>query len=80
MKLYDLDQKIFDLWHVTKDLDTLHREICDGELDRDNLANAIGGMIEIYNLKFAHFHDDYEKAMKEEHDRRRTETAKPSID
>lgn len=75
MKLYDLDQKIFDLWHITKDLDTIHRDICNSEFDRDRLSNSIGGLIEIYNLKFAHFHEDYETAMKEYHDRNNTRTS-----
>ena len=66
MKPYELDQKIMGCWQITSDLESVFREVVDCEkLDRDQISNALMGLIAVYNMKFSHLHEDYELMLRD---------------
>jgi hypothetical protein len=68
--LYDLEQPIMDCWSVCDDLDTMYRQIGDGERDptQDELINALIGMRQLYQWKFEQLFDKYEQVIKTQRD------------
>jgi hypothetical protein len=68
-QLYDLEQPIMDCWSVCDDLETMYRQIGDGERDptQDELINALIGMRQLYQWKFEQLFDKYEQVLKTQH-------------
>jgi len=64
-KLHDLEQHIMDCWSVTNDLETVFRQIGDGERDPtpDELMNALIGMKQVYQWKFEQLFNKYEELL-----------------
>ena len=50
----DLEQGIIDCWHVCDDLETLYKQMCDGEREPtiDEITNSLMGMQQLYQWKF----------------------------
>lgn len=57
---FDLEQQIFDCWHVTDDLDALYASVLDKDLDRDTTSNILLGIKELYHLKFERLFNTFE--------------------
>ena len=53
-KLYELETYIMDCWSVCNDLETVFKQIGDGERDitEDEMMNALMGMQQLYQWKF----------------------------
>ena len=53
-KLYELEPQIMDCWSVCNDLETVFKQIGDGERDitEDEMMNALMGMQQLYQWKF----------------------------
>jgi hypothetical protein len=49
---FTLEEHIMSCWNVTEDIDLLFRNISEKEMTKDQIANCLLGMREIYNLKF----------------------------
>ena len=49
---YDVEEGILDCWHITDDLKTLTEGVLDGNLNADEIANALIGLQTLYQLKF----------------------------
>jgi hypothetical protein len=64
-KLYDLEPMILDCWRVTNDLESVFRQIGDGERDptQDELMNALIGLQQVYQWKFEQLFNKYEEVM-----------------
>lgn len=64
-KLRDLEPMIMDCWSVTNDLETVFRQIGDGERDPtpDELMNALMGMQQVYQWKFEQLFNKYEELL-----------------
>ena len=62
----DLEQGIMDCWHVCDDLETLYRQVCDGDREPtiDEITNALMGMQQLYQWKFEQLFFTYEEALK----------------
>ena len=62
-KLYDLEPMILDCWRVTNDLESVFRQIGDGERDptQDELMNALIGLQQVYQWKFEQLFNKYEE-------------------
>jgi len=62
-KLYDLEPMIMDCWRVCNDLETVFKQIGDGERDptQDELMNALLGMQQVYQWRFEQLIDKYEE-------------------
>jgi hypothetical protein len=63
MKPYELEQPIMDCWSVCNDLETMFKQIGDGE--RDELMNALMGMQQLYQWKFEQLFFKYEQILKD---------------
>ena len=61
-KLRDLEPLIMDCWSVCNDLETVFRQVGDGERDPtpDELMNALMGMQQVYQWKFEQLFNKYE--------------------
>lgn len=68
-KSSDLTPAIFDCWKVCSDLETLFKQIGDGERDptQDEMMNALIGMQQLYEWKFEQLFLVYERFMLEQH-------------
>ena len=67
MKLHDLEQPIMECWSVCNDIETVFRQIGDGERDptQDELMNALMGMQQLYQWKFEQLFFKYEEMLKD---------------
>tara|TARA_R110000744_G_scaffold159980_4_gene276140 strand:+ start:2509 stop:2745 length:237 start_codon:yes stop_codon:yes gene_type:complete len=65
-KLHDLEPLILDCWRVTNDLETVFRQIGDGEREptQDEMMNTLMGMQQLYEWKFEQLWEKYEAVMK----------------
>ena len=63
--LPELEQPIMDCWSVCDDLETMYRQIGDGERDptQDELINALIGMRQLYQWKFGQLFYKYEQVL-----------------
>lgn len=64
---YELEQPIMDCWNVTEDLNTLFAHVVDtvvGQLDNDQIANALLGLKTIYEMKFQQLFNKFEELLK----------------
>lgn len=68
-KLHDLEEKIMDCWSVCNDLETMFKQIGDGEREPtpDELMNALMGMQQLYQWKFEQLFSSYEDVIGSQH-------------
>ena len=64
---YELEAMILDCWRVCDDLETVFKQIGDGEREptHDELMNALMGMQQLYQWKFEQLFNKYEDLLKE---------------
>ena len=62
---FDLEQDIHDCWNITKDIDTLLVGVVEQDLTRDQIANILLGMQELYSLKFDRLFTTFEEMIKD---------------
>ena len=69
-KLYELEPHIMDCWSVCNDLESVFRQIGDGERypTPDEMMNALMGMQQLYQWKFEQLFFKYEQLHKEQRD------------
>jgi len=67
-KMYDLERPIMDCWNIINDLETVFRQVGDGERmpTEDELMNALMGIRQLYDWKFEQLFDLYEAVMREQ--------------
>lgn len=67
MDRFDLEQQIMKCWNVTDDINTLYEGVMDSspEMTTDEIANALLGMHQIYELKFNKLFATFEQLIKE---------------
>ena len=65
-KLYEIEPYIMDCWSVCNDLETVFKQIGDGERDptQDEMMNALIGMQQLYQWKFEQLFDKFEDILK----------------
>lgn len=61
---FSFEQQIFDAWNVTKDINTLLEGVVEKDLTKDQIANALLGMHQIYELKFGKLFDMFEELVR----------------
>ena len=76
--LSDLEPMIMDCWSVCNDLETVFKQIGDGERDptQDELMNALMGMQQLYQWKFEQLFFKYEQVVKDSSDQKGNSTLK----
>ena len=64
--LYDLEPHIMDCWSVCNDIETVFKQIGDGERDPtpDEVMNALMGMQQVYQWKFEQLFYKFEQILK----------------
>jgi len=64
-KLYDLEPHIMDCWSVCNDLETVFKQVSDGDLEPtpDQMMNTLLGMQQLYQWKFEQLFFKYEQVM-----------------
>ena len=70
-KLYELEPHIMDCWSVCNDLESVFRQIGDGERypTPDEMMNALMGMQQLYQWKFEQLFDKFEDILKAQRDK-----------
>ena len=65
-KLYELEPHIMDCWSVCNDLESVFKQIGDGERvpTEDEMMNTLMGMQQLYQWKFEQLFDKYEQMLK----------------
>ena len=65
-KLYEIEPYIMDCWSVCNDLETVFKQIGDGERDptQDEMMNALIGMQQLYQWKFEQLFNKFEDTQK----------------
>jgi hypothetical protein len=60
--LYELEPHIMDCWSVCNDLESVFKQIGDGEREptQDEMMNALMGMQQLYQWKFEQLFDKFE--------------------
>ena len=51
-KSFQLEQEILDCWTITKNIDTVLEGVLEYDLTPDQIANALLGLKELYEIKF----------------------------
>ena len=66
MKLYDLESHIMDCWAVCDDIETIFKQVGDGETEPtpDEIMNALLGIKQLYHWKFEQLFNVYELILK----------------
>ena len=61
-KLQDIEENIMDCWSVCNDLESVFKQIGDGDSEPtpDELMNTIMGMQQLYHWKFEQLFNKYE--------------------
>ena len=65
MKIYDLEPIILDCWKVCNDIETVFKQIGDGEREptHDELMNTLMGMKQLYEWKFEQLFEMFEMVL-----------------
>jgi hypothetical protein len=66
-KMYDLEPMILDCWRVCNDLETVFRQVGDGESEptQDELMNTLMGMKQLYEWKFEQLFNRYGEVLRD---------------
>ena len=66
MKIYNLEPLIMDCWKVCNDLETVFKQVGDGEHEptHDEMMNTLMGMQQLYEWKFEQLFFMYEQVIK----------------
>ena len=64
-KLQDIEENIMDCWSVCNDLESVFKQIGDGDSEPtpDELMNTIMGMQQLYHWKFEQLFNKYEDVL-----------------
>lgn len=73
--IFALEQAILDCWHVTSDIKLIYDN--SESLTEDQLANALLGLKELYELKFNHLWNEFEHAVEQTRTRESTPVPPP---
>lgn len=49
---FEMEQQLLDCWKVTDDLNAVFEGVIEQDMKRDDVANVLLGMQQLYNLKF----------------------------
>ena len=68
MKVYELESHIMDCWAVCDDIETIFKQVGDGETEPtpDEIMNALLGIKQLYHWKFEQLFNKFEDLCCEE--------------
>lgn len=62
---FDLEQSILQCWNVTSDIDLLMENVLESDMTKDQIANVLLGIKELYELKFQKCFNTFEHLLSE---------------
>lgn len=63
---FDLEQNIMKCWNVTSDIDLVYENVMErDEMTKDDIANALLGLRELYEMRFEKLWQNFETMGKE---------------
>jgi hypothetical protein len=62
--MYELEEKIMSCWNVTNDIELAYESVLEQDLSRDQVANLLLGLHQLYELRFNQLFSTYEKLLK----------------
>ena len=62
---FDFEQQIMSCWNVTTDLKDLAEGVLENDMSEDQIANALIGMRELYELRFDKLFRQFEQMVRE---------------
>ena len=62
---FDLEQNIMRCWNVTEDIELLYENVMESDMTTDDIANALLGMKQLYEMKFNKLWDNFETLIRE---------------
>lgn len=63
---FDLEQNIMRCWNVTEDIDLLYENVMENsDMTTDDIANALLGMKQLYDMKFEKLWSNFETLIRE---------------
>jgi len=62
---FDLEQRIMNCWNVCDDIGALYEGVMNEEMSKDQIANVLLGLRELYQLKFDTMFHTFEACIKD---------------
>ncbi len=62
---YKLEQHILECWGVTNDMNVLYQAVLNDDVSKEDTANILLGMKELYEIKFNNLWNVFERIVKE---------------
>jgi hypothetical protein len=59
--IHEAEQEIFRAWHILDDIKTLLEGVLEHDYTPDQVANALQGMVEVYDIRFQHIINDFQQ-------------------
>jgi hypothetical protein len=64
---FDFEQQIMSCWNVTTDLKDLNEAVLDTDMTKNQIANVLMGVEQLYNLRFEKLFRQFEQLVREYH-------------
>lgn len=61
---FDMEHQLLDCWKVTDDLSDVFEGVVEQNMKRDDVANVLLGMQQLYNLKFEKLWNLFEEGVR----------------
>lgn len=61
---FDLEHQIMDCWNIVGDINILYKNLMDKDLTKDQIANVLLGLKELYEMKFSTAFETFESLIK----------------
>ena len=65
--IFDLEQQILSSWNIVEDVKLVCENILEKEMTKDQIANVLLGISELYSMKFQKTFDTFENLAREFH-------------
>lgn len=62
---FDLEEQMLNCWNVTEDINILTEGVMEQDLTKDQIANALMGLEQMYELKFNKMWNTFTKLIEE---------------
>lgn len=61
---FDHEQSLMRCWQITDDLDTLNEAVLENKLSADGVADMLGALKTLYQLRFEQLWDHFESSVR----------------
>ena len=71
---FDFEQQIMNCWNITTDLKDLNEGVLESDLSKDQIANTLIGMEQLYNIRFEKLFRIFEQFNRERYEMLKQQT------